>query len=229
MTRLIKGALAVLFALTASVALAAQVLRTDPDGSVGFNVSTTGVTRVSVVGDRIRRIVNDGSIFEMSNDEETGDVFFRAVGEGTESETGYIVTERGVTIGYTIQPVARSVPPVLITINGQEAPEEEAAAADFGAGVGFSDDVALMMSEIVREVAREHVLGRDVPRGRDGRVVARSSGDGWTASVRIAVAGAEGRLVREQDFYGTGVRAVWIANPHLPAEGRTFVIVVEAN
>lgn len=212
--------------LHAGLAEAAQTKRTDPDGEIGFNVSTTGVTRVSVVDDRIRRIINDSGAFEMSNDPETGDVFFRALEETTTSETGYIVTERGITIGYTMQPVNRAVQPVIITITGQEA-QAETASADFSGGFGFSDNIAVMMTDIVRDLAREHVLGRDVPSGRDGRVIQRIDGEGWKASVRIAVAGETGRLVREQDFYSQQVRAVWIANPQLPANGRTFVIVVE--
>lgn len=207
-------------------AQAAQNLRTDANGEVGFNVSTTGVTRVSVVGDRIRRIVNDSDAFEMTNDEATGDVFFRALGEATRSETGFIVTESGVTIGYTMQPTNRAVASVLITITGQE---QEAAqdAADFSGGFGYSDDVAMMMTDIVRDIAIEHVVGRDVPSGRDGRTIRRVNGDGWKATVRIAVAPDAGRLVREQDFYAQSVRAIWIANPSLGANERTFVIIVE--
>jgi hypothetical protein len=226
--RLIKIAMTSAIMLSATIVSAAQNLRTDADEQVGFNVSTTGVTRVSIVGDRIRRIVNDSEFFEMSNDEATGDIFFRALGETTRSETGYIVTERGTTIGYTMQPIERGVGSVLITITGQEQAADE-EAVDFGGGFGFSDDVASMTTDIVRDVALEHVMGRDVPSGRDGRTIRRVNGDGWKASVRIAVAGDSGRLVREQDFYAVSVRAVWIANPNLPANGRTFVVIVEAD
>lgn len=210
--------------IAAADAEAAQRVTTDPDGTIRFNASTTGVTRISVAGDRIRRIVNDGSAFEMSNDEETGDVFFRSSGEADGAETGYIVTERGVTIGYRLTPVARTVEPVLVTIRGQAAETEE--VGEFETGVGFSDNIASAMSEIIREVAAEHVIGKS-PTGRDGRIVARASGEGWRARVQIAAAGQVGRLVREQDFYSAPVRAVWIARPTLGPEERTFVVIVE--
>ena len=211
--------------LSATLALAQQSRSVDPDGTVGFNVSTTDVTRLSIVGDRIRRIINPDSIFEMTNDEETGDVFFRARQTGTTSESGYILTERGVTINFEMQPTDQPVPTVLITVNGSDDGSE--SAAPIGSGVGFSDDIALMMTDIVRDVAAAHVIGKQVPSGRDGRTVRTVTGAGWKATVRIAVAGAEGRLVREQEFYRAGVRAIWIARNTLGASERTFVIVVE--
>jgi hypothetical protein len=226
--RILTVIAAVCLMLMGQVAWATQNVTTEPNGSVGFNVSTSSVTRLSIVGDRIRRIINPDSIFEMTNDEETGDVFFRAHTAGTGSESGYILTERGVTINFTMQPTERSVPTILITVRGGEG-EQAATDSVVGAGVGFSDDIALMMTDIVRDVAAAHVIGRQVPSGRNGRVVRTVQGAGWKATVRLAVAGSEGRLVREQDFYAAGVRAIWIARNTLAASERTFVIVVEEN
>lgn len=218
----------VVLMLIGQMAWATQNVNTEPNGSVGFNVSTSSVTRLSIVGDRIRRIINPDSIFEMTNDEETGDVFFRAHTAGTGSETGYILTERGVTINFTMQPTERAVPTILITVRGGED-ETTSPVSAVGSGVGFSDNIALMMTDIVRDVAAAHVIGRQVPSGRNGRVVRTVQGAGWKATVRLAVAGSEGRLVREQEFYGEGVRAIWIARSNLAASERTFVIVVEDN
>lgn len=214
--------------LIGQMAWATQNVSTEPNGSVGFNVSTSSVTRLSIVGDRIRRIINPDSIFEMTNDEETGDVFFRAHTAATGSETGYILTERGVTINFTMQPTERPVPTILITVRGGEDAADTSASA-VGSGVGFSDDIALMMTDIVRDVAAAHVVGRQVPSGRNGRILRTVQGAGWKATVRLAVAGSQGRLVREQDFYAAGVRAIWIARNTLAASERTFVIVVEDN
>lgn len=215
----------------ASASFAAQTLRAAPDGNVGFNVSTSAVTRLSVRNDRIRRIVLDDSAFEMSNDAETGDVFFRVTRPTTESENGYIITEGGHTIGFTFQPTSQVVEPVLITLTGvtsqaaTAAPVAGLAAASTGGG-GYVDDVASSMTGIIRQVARTHVSGRAVPNRRNGTVDRTASGPGWAAQVIIATAGASGRLVREQDFYGAGVQAVWVLQNSLPAHGRTFVVVV---
>lgn len=218
----------------AAPGFAAQNVRAAPDGSIGFNVSTSAVTRVSVRGDRIRRIVLDDSAFEMSNDAETGDVFFRVSRQTTSSENGYIITESGHTIGFTLAPTRSVVEPVIITMSGASNQNAAAAAApiasegDLGAvGGGYVDDVASSMTAIIRQVAAAHIVGRTPPSGRDGKVIRSVTGSGWRAEVQLAVAGSQGRLVREQDFYGRGVKAIWVLQNSLPANGRTFVVVVK--
>ncbi len=225
-----------LLVTSAMPAFAAQNVRAAPDGSIGFNVSTSAVTRLSVRGDRIRRIVLDDSAFEMSNDAETGDVFFRVTRQTSTSENGYIITEAGHTIGFTLAPTSSVVEPVIITMAGVSNQNAAAAAAasplasegDLGAvGGGYVDDVASSMTAIMRQVAAAHIVGRTPPSGRDGKVIRTVNGSGWRAEVRLAVAGSQGRLVREQDFYGRGVKAIWVLQNSLPANGRTFVVVVK--
>ncbi len=225
-----KALIAMAAILSASLANAGQTYAVMPDGEITFDVSITGITRVSFTNDRIRRVVHGDTDFEMTNDEATGDVFMRFVGINPRNETGYFVTERGITIGYTLLPKDEAVPPILITINGledQTAPQDD--GGDFGASVGFSDDVAASMADIVRSVAAEYVLGREVPSGRDGRRIKSKKGEGWIAEVRIAVAGDDGRLVREQDFYMPGVLAIWIAQSQLAPNQRTWLIVVKGD
>lgn len=221
-------ALVVLFGTTV---VAAQNLTVEPDGTIAFEASTTGVTRLSVKGDRIRRLINTATDFEMTNDAETGDVFLRYLGAELldPQETGFIVSEAGVTIGYVLSPVEGTVETVVISVEGEDG---EALLDEASVGpdtIGFSDDIAEFATAIVRDVARAHVLGRPVPGGRDGRVVRRISGQGWNASLRVAVAGQSARLVREQEFYDAGVLAVWVQKPGLAAGERTWVIVVEGN
>ena len=225
-----------LSSLAPTDAYAAQNVRAAPDGSIGFNISTAAVTRLSVRGDRIRRIVLDDSAFEMTNDAETGDVFFRVIRATTSSENGYIITEAGHTIGFTLQPTRSVVEPVIITLTGvptaaAASPAAAAAvpigSADIGIGGGFVDDVASSMTAIIREVASAHVVGRAVPSGQNNKLIRTETGPGWRAEVRLATAGTQGRLVREQDFYGSGVQAVWVLQSSLPANGRTFVVVVK--
>ena len=225
-----KALIAMVAILSATLANAGQTYAVMPDGEITFDVSITGITRVSFTNDRIRRVVHGDTDFEMTNDEATGDVFLRFVGIDPRNETGYFVTERGITIGYTLLPKDEAVPPILITINGledQSAPQD--TAGDFGASVGFSDSVATSMADIVRSVAAEYVLGREVPSGNDGRRIKSKKGDGWIADVRIAVAGDDGRLVREQDFYKPGVLAIWIAQSQLAPNQRTWLIVVKGD
>jgi hypothetical protein len=60
------------------------------DGTVRFRATTIGITRVSVLGDRIVSIVADASSYDMRNDANTGDVFLRFTGQGDGSAGGYI-------------------------------------------------------------------------------------------------------------------------------------------
>ena len=211
--------------VSASTVDAAQNRSASPDDTVSFSVSSTNVTRISIKGDRIRRIVNDESAFEMMNDEETGDIFLRAVGPATEGERGFLVTESGITIGYSFKVVAQAVEPVINDVKAREtAPETSHGEETFGAG--FSDDVASWAAEIIRSVVAEYVVGK-LPKGKDRSVFARATGQGWRARVLVATAGDKARTVYERDFAGGRVRAVYIVKRTLAAQEKTFVVVVE--
>ncbi len=83
---------AALAAVVASAVHADQRLTTRPNGSVRISASAEEVTRISVAGDRIRRIIKDQTSFQEMNDETTGDVFLRYAGDKAKlvPETGYI-------------------------------------------------------------------------------------------------------------------------------------------
>lgn len=207
---------------------AAQNLSVEPDGTIRFEASLNGVTRLSIKGDRIRRLINTGSDFEVTNDPETGDIFLRYIGVGyfEGSETGFIVSESGVTIGYALLPVEEPVETVIISLIGVD-PDVKEDNSEFSGTFGYSDDIAEFTTGIVRDIAQAHVLRRQVPAGRDGKTVRSLSGEGWSARLQIAVAGDTARLVREQDFYRPGVLAIWVEKTQLAAHERTWVIVVE--
>ncbi len=210
---------------TSTPALSApQRLTADPDGHVTFFVSIKGVTRVGIEGGRIRRIMNDNSAFEMSNDEETGDVYFRLVKAEASPETGFIISDTGHTIGYTMIPKNKVVGSVIITLIGTEA--KATSKSSIGAVGGFSDDIALTMTDIVRAVAIEHVFGH-VPKAKNNKVVKTVTHGAWKAVVLVVSGGKSGRLVLEQDF-AEGARAVWVQTKSLGPNEKTFVIVVGA-
>ena len=127
-------AAALLLSFLPGLACAEQHLTIALDKTAHFSASAEGVTRLSVEGDRIRKLVHGDSAFETMNDEETGDVFFRYVGDAAKfvPETGHLITESGATIAYEITPRASGdAETVVIAIKGQRAP---AKAADEAAG-----------------------------------------------------------------------------------------------
>lgn len=206
--------------------LAVQERSVEVNGTVEFYVSLTDVTRLSIAEGRIRRIITDSSAFEMTNDETTGDVFFRFVGTDPSkvvNETGYIVTEKGDTVGYILVPAARVVEPIIVVVKG--ADHEEIEQTGFAQAGGFGDDIALSLSKAVSEIAGKYVLNRK-PKGRDGKVIASAKINGWKVYVLVARAGKTGKLIKPQDYAGEGVRAVWIDKQSLGANEASFVIVV---
>jgi hypothetical protein len=221
-------------------AFAEQSLSTRPNGTVKISGSASEVTRISVAGDRIRRIIKDQSNFQEMNDESTGDVFLRYGGaqDKLAPETGYIITERGITISYELTPKANlGAETVVITVNGvsdspaatraagsaapKAAPVFELAGAEGGGGYS-SGLVAL-----TRSVINKHIGGKAAPAKSHGAVVATESGNGLRARVIVASGGSSGRYVRPQDFYNSKVVAVWVQRNALARNERAWVVVVE--
>lgn len=227
--------------LLASMASAEQKLSIRPDRKASFYAAAGGVTRLSVSADRIRKLIHDDSAFETMNDEETGDVFMRYVGDQSKlaPETGHIITESGITIPYEVTPrLSADAETVVIDIVGGA---KKAAAAGTGAAAapaepppfldesanasqgGYSDGLV----EFLRKTIVKHIGRNAPPKSGNGAVVATEKGGGLKASVRVAKVGATGGFVRPQTFYTSRVVAVWVDRQSLGPNERTWVVVVE--
>lgn len=221
---------AALFAvgLTATSALAIQEVSSEADGSILFDASLTDITRLSIKGEgRVRRVITDGSLFEIENDEKTGDLFLRFIGSEPNKavhETGYIVTENNETIRYIMRPVKRVVEPVIVTIEGRGP--EGATDGDVVTSAGFGDDIAVTMSDIVRTMYANHVQGK-TPKGGKNKIIASKVIGAWRASVVVLAAGKEFRRITPQELTGPVTRGVWIQTKDLGPKEATFAIIVE--
>lgn len=226
--------------MMASASYADQKHSTRPNGTVRISGSATDVTRISVSGDRIRRIIKDQSNFQEMNDESTGDVFLRYGGAQDKlvPETGYIITERGVTISYELTPKANlGAETVVIQVNGvpdspsalgvtassasKAPPVFELAAGDSGGGYS-SGLVALAKATI-----NKHIGNKAPPARKHGSQVASETGNGFRARVLVATGGSGGRYIRPQDFFNSKVVAVWVERNGLGKNERAWVVVVE--
>lgn len=224
--------LTILFlALSLSSAAAKQSLSVRPDGTVTFKVSLTGITRVAIEGDRIRRLVNNGSNFETTNDEETGDLFIRFVGESFVPETGFLITESGATVNYKLASTSSASETVVIKIiGGAKAAEagavgggismESGPSAVGGAGNGHEADIAAFLKRTWRER-----IGRRAAKG-SGQVDTFSAG-GLRARILVTRGGAQGGVVSAQSYYTPRVVAVLVEHPKLGPNQSSWVIVVE--
>ena len=217
----------VVIAGSSNQALAAQMKPVEANGRISFYASTSSVTRLAIKDGRVRRIINDSTKFEMTNDETTGDVFLRFAGDTAEKETGFIVTENGETISYTLIPTSKAVEPIIINLIGKEAPLSTSAdGSDFSGG--FSDDIAATLAEVVRKVAVAHVFGQSA-KGKVNRIRKTLTDGPFKVHLLVVEGGENGRLLSESEFAkpGSRVRAVWFQQSALGANERSFVIVVE--
>lgn len=204
------------------------------DGLVRFKASVTGITRVSVVGDRITSIVNDNeaSVYQVRNDEKTGDLFLKYAGpEGMpEKEGGYLVTEKGLTVAYEILPIRASTQTALITVRSKN-PEPVAAAGSGGfadTSLGGGDGFAAQLTAATRDTIRSKIRSPRPGSARHGALITSHRTGELVGEVRVAAAGKSPRQVREQEFYRSGVLSVWIQKKSLAAGERSWVVVVRA-
>lgn len=204
------------------------------DGLVRFKASITGITRVSIVGDRVAEIVNDNetSVYQVRNDQNTGDLFLKYAGPDgmPEKEGGYLITEKGHTVAYEILPIRAGTQTALITVRSNNPQPEVADAVSTGlAETSFGGDgLAGQLTAATRETIKARI-NSPVPRGgSNGSLVSSHRVGELVGEVRVASAGGSPRQVREQDFYRPGVLSVWVQKKSLAARERSWVVVVRA-
>lgn len=202
------------------------------DGLVRLKASVTGITRISIVGDRITDIVNDNdvSVYQVKNDENTGDLFLRYVGEldFPDKEGGYLITEKGRTVAYEILPIKASTQTALITLKGVN-PEPESVAGGGGfadTSVGGGDALASQLTNVTRETIVSKIRSPRPGSGSNGVLISSVRIGDLIGEVRVAAAGKTARQVREQEFYKRGVLSVWVQKKSLAAGERSWVVVV---
>lgn len=244
-----RSAVAALLATTflatfPGIASAEQHLTVGLDKTARFTASAEGVTRLSVEGDRIRKLVHGDSAFETMNDEETGDVFFRYAGDEAKlvAETGHLITESGATIAYEITPKASDdAETVVISIKGQRVPAKSDASGS-SAGAAGQDDAEPFLDpgatdtsggtsdglvSFAREMIVKHIGRKPAPKLGNGAAVTSDHSGAFRARILVASGGASGRVLRPQDYQGAHVRAVWVEKTNLQPNERAWVLVVE--
>ena len=209
-----------------------QNITVSEDQTVRFLVSTSGITRLSVVDDRIRKIVNDtrSTNFELQNDESTGDVFMRYIGAPDAEpapETGYIVTEQGLTVAYSMAPSPKSPLSVVLELKAththSKAQKPSGIATSVGGGAG--DSFVADLVKTVRETIK-HGVHSAQPEGLDKAVLHTQTVGNYVGTLSIAAAGTRGRALRERAFYKKGVLAVWVQKRNLSPGERAYVVTV---
>ena len=236
-----------IYMAAAGPASAMQILEAADHGELAAKVSATGVNRIALSHDRIRRVIRAPGGFVTEHDPETGELYLRpvAAGQGAEPEAAdrapvilFIGTEKGFTYRLTLTPSDRDSAQILIR-NGAALTRAEAGAAvpaaraDPRIGVRGRPRVAALVGLIRAVARREPPAGYAIETGT-GRVIGGLPVIETWRGPRLTAHVVEGdsAVADAADLAGTmGVRAAaaWLAAPGSgPSGGRLAVIVTDA-
>ena len=230
-------------ATAAPPARAMQILEAADHGELAAEISATGVSRIALSGDRVRRVVRAPGGFAVEHDPQSGDLYLRPVAPAAGPEAAYepvtlfIGSERGFTYRLTLTPAMRDSAQILIRN------ADAALAAVAGRGAGASGPRVAALVRLVRAVARREVLaGYEIVPGdgeADGLTVVETwRGPRFAAHVVVAGtgtgagpnAGADApdasALAGTMSGGGAQVAAVWLAPPGTGPSGRRLAVVV---
>ena len=196
-------------------AAALQVLEATDHAELKAAVSATGVSRVALADDRIRRVIRSPGGFDVEHDAVSGDLYLRpadvsgpALGTLPDAPlpvTLFLGTERGFTYRLTLTPDARPSAQVLV----RNAAAASGPSAQAPAGAARDARVAELV-RLVRAAARRATLPDYVVESdRAGRhAIETWRGARFTAHVLTAGPDTEAGTLAER--FGTEVAAVWV-------------------
>ena len=224
--------LAGLAATAAAPAAAIQTLDASDHAELEAAVSATGVTRVALADDRIRRVIRSPGGFDLEHDAAAGDLYLRPAGAFDSALDGmpgaalpiilFLGTERGFTYRLTLTPDVRPSAQVLIrNATASEPTASPPAGAARNARVGE-------LVKLVRAITRREVLpGYVVEAARlAARRQAIETWRGTRFTAHVLAAGPETDEAALAERFGAGVAAVWVAAPHSGATWERIAIVV---
>ena len=215
-------------------AAAIQTLDATDHAELEAAVSATGVTRVALADDRIRRVIRSPGGFDIEHDAASGDLYLRpaeALDPSPDGMSGaplpvtlFLGTERGFTYRLQLTPDARPSAQVLIRNAAAAQPAAQASAAA-APDARVAELVRLVLAIARGEVPSGYIAA--AARATPGRPAVGSwRGARFTAHVLAAGPDAEAGALAEG--FGAGVAAVWVAAPQTgAARDRIAVVVTE--
>ena len=213
-------------------AAAIQTLDASDHAELEAAASATGVTRVALADDRIRRVIRSPGGFDIEHDAAAGDLYLRPA-EGLDPTldgmpgdplpvTLFLGTERGFTYRLTLTPDARPSAQVLIRNAAAAQPDAQASAAP------TRDARVAELVRLVRALARGEVppgYVLDAARVATGRA-AIGTWRGTRFTAQVLAAGPDTVAAALAERFGAGVAAVWVAAPQSGATRDRIAVVV---
>ena len=225
---LLAAALLVYTVLGTTAASATQILVAADHAELPARVAAGEVSRVTLMGDRVARVVRSPDGFDVEHDPGTGDLYLRPrAGDATgEPVALFVGSERGFTYRLILTPVEGG--PAQILIRNPEIANARAART-----APESDPRVAAIARLVRAVAsREPLAGYAIEAGGgeahgiDTSVVEVWRGPRFTALVLALGPRAPSVPAVLAERLGPDVAAVWLAEPGAgPADSRLAVAV----
>ena len=216
-------------------AAAIQILEAADHAELEAAVSATGVSRVALASDRIRRVIRSPGGFDVEHDAASGDLYLRPADDRGPALDGapaaplpvtlFLGTEQGFTYRLTLTPDARRSAQVLI----RNAAASAGSTAQASAGTARDARVAELVRLVRAAARREFLPGYVVEPGRVGSGAGLPTIESWrgarfTAHVLAARPAVDAHALARR--FGSGVAAVWVASPAGSAVRQRIAVVV---
>ena len=212
-------------------AAAIQTVEAADHAELEAAVSATGVSRVALADDRIRRVIRSPGGFDVEHDAVSGDLYLRPL-DGLEREadaaaalpiTLFLGTERGFTYRLTLTPDARVSAQVLIRNAAATADSMAHTPADATRDARVAELVRLVRAAVRHEILPGYRVEATRSQ-RDPRIIETWRGARFTAHVLAAGPDIDAAVLA--DRVGSGVAAVWVAAGRDRATPERIAVVV---
>lgn len=217
--------------LWAAPASAMQILDAADHAELAAEISDRAVSRITLAGDRVARVVRGPDGFMVEHDKSRGDLYLRPLERasgGRAPVTLFIGTAKGFTYRLTLRTAARGSAQILIR-NASAASNEPEAERPREGRVGAI--VALVRAVVRREVLPGYVVhtASGTPRPEGLALLETWRGRRFTARVYEADSGSGDDPQVLMQGMAPGVAALWAGKPASgPSDGRLVVTVREA-
>lgn len=221
--------LAAIFLWAAGPAVAMQILDAADHAELAAEISDRSVSRITLAGDRVARVVRGPDGFMVEHDKARGDLYLRPLERasgGRAPLTLFIGTAKGFTYRLRLKTAARGSAQILIRNASAMHPAESPAPREGRVGA----IVALVRAVVLREVLPGYVIhtAPGTPRPEGLALLETWRGRRFIARVYEADSGpGDDRRALIQGL-APGAAALWTGKPEsAPSGGRLAVAVLD--
>lgn len=215
--------------LRAAPAAAMQILDAADHAELAAEISDRSVSRITLAGDRVARVVRGPDGFALEHDKSRGDLYLRPLERASGSRaplTLFIGTAKGFTYRLTLKTAARGSAQILIRNASAMHPAESPALREGRVGA----IVALVRAVVRREVLPGYVIhtASGTPRPEGISLLETWRGRRFTARVYEADSGPGDDPQALMQGLAPGAAALWTGKPESgPSGGRLAVAVLD--